>query len=116
MWQYAAKILVTAVLVVAVSELAKRSSFWGAALASLPITSVLAFIWLHADGGAPEQVAGLSMGIFWLVIPSLVLFIALAALLRSGVPFWASLAVSCGVTSVAYVALVAILGRLGVRI
>jgi hypothetical protein len=116
MWQYAAKVLVTAVLVVAVTELSKRGSFWGAALASLPITSVLAFMWLHVDGGPPEQIAGLSMGIFWLVIPSLALFVALAALLRSGVPFWASLAVSCVVTSVAYVALVAVLERLGVRI
>ena len=56
------------------------------------------------------------MGIFWLVIPSLVLFVALAALLRAGVPFWVSLAVSCVATSVAYVALVALLERLGVRI
>ena len=30
MWQYALKIAVTAVVVVAVSELGKRSSFWGA--------------------------------------------------------------------------------------
>ena len=116
MGQYAIKVLVTAVLVVAVTELSKRSSFWGAALASLPLTSLLAFVWLHADGAQAERIAGLSMGIFWLVIPSLVLFVALAALLRAGVPFWASLAVSCVATSVAYVALVALLQRLGVQI
>ena len=35
MWQYTFKILFTVAIVVAVSEIAKRSVFWGAALASL---------------------------------------------------------------------------------
>ncbi|WP_242500188.1 hypothetical protein [Nitrosomonas eutropha] len=43
MWQYGIKIFITVVLVVAVSEISRRSSFWGAIVASLPITSLLAF-------------------------------------------------------------------------
>ena len=46
MWQYVAKVAVTAFVVVAVAELGKRSSFWGALLASLPLTSLLAFAWV----------------------------------------------------------------------
>ena len=83
MLQYAVKVAVTAVVVVAVTELGKRSSFWGAALASLPLTSLLAFVWMRRDGAAPEQIASLSTSIFWLVLPSLVLFLALPALLRA---------------------------------
>ncbi|WP_292929465.1 hypothetical protein [Nitrosomonas sp.] len=41
---YALKILVSAIIIVVVSELAKRSSLWAAILASLPLISLLAFI------------------------------------------------------------------------
>lgn len=51
MRQYAIKIVVTVVIVVAVSEPGKRSSFCGALLASLPLTSLLAFVWLYLDTG-----------------------------------------------------------------
>ena len=115
-WQYAAKVLVTAIVVVAVSEIGKRSSFWGAVLASLPLTSLLAFVWLHLDGGKAEQVAGLSTGIFWLVLPSLVLFLLLPVLLRAGVQFWIALAVSCAATALAYAGMVAVLSRFGIRV
>ncbi|MFZ1546979.1 MAG: DUF3147 family protein [Candidatus Nitrotoga sp.] len=116
MWQYALKIFLSAVVLVAVSELAKRSSFWGAALASLPLTSLLAFIWLFLDSGEVQRVSDLSHGIFWLILPSLVLFIVLPLLLRCGVGFWFSLVISCFATAVAYFGMVRLLGVFGVRI
>ena len=84
MLQYAIKVLVTAVVVVAVSELGKRSSFWGAVLASLPLTSLLAFVWLYRGTGNIEAVASLSHGIFCLVLASRPLFLILPALLKTG--------------------------------
>lgn len=48
MWQYTLKIALSAILLVAIAELAKRSSFLGAALASIPLMSLLAFVWLRA--------------------------------------------------------------------
>jgi hypothetical protein len=113
-WQYALKVAVTAIVVVAVSELGKRSSFWGAALASLPLTSVLAFVWMHQDGAEPEHIAQTSSTIFWLVLPSLLLFVLLPALLRAHFNFWVSLLLSCAATAGAYVAMVAILEMFGV--
>lgn len=67
MWQIALKLSLTAVVVVAISEIAKRSSLWAAVLASLPLTSLLAFVWLYIDTRSVERVASLSSGIFWLV-------------------------------------------------
>lgn len=116
MWQYVLKIVLSAVVLVAVAEIAKRSSFWGAALASLPLTSLLAFVWLFLDSGEVQKVAALSQGIFWLVLPSLVLFVALPLLLRIGVGFWLSLAFSCLATAVAYLGMVKLLGMFGVRL
>ena len=116
MWQYVLKILLTVAVVVAVSEIAKRSTFWGAALASLPLTSVLAFVWLYLDTGDTQRVATLSAGIFWLVLPSLLLFVVLASLLRAGWGFWPGLGVACVVTAAAYFGMVWCLERLGIRV
>ena len=102
MWQYLSKVLITAVLVVAVAELAKRGSLWSAVLASLPLTSLLAFVWLYLDTRDGSRVADLSMSIFWLVLPSLVLLLVLPLLLRAGWSFWLSLAAAVAATAVAY--------------
>ncbi|MCK9516828.1 MAG: DUF3147 family protein [Ottowia sp.] len=116
MLQYAIKVLITAVVVVAVSELGKRSSLWGAVLASLPLTSLLAFVWLYHDSGDVEAIASLSHGIFWLVLASLPLFLILPTLLKNGVGFWPAFSVSCVVTVGLYFGLVWVLGRFGVRL
>ena len=116
MWQYVVKITLSATVLVAIAEVAKRSSFWAAALASLPLTSLLAFVWLYLDTGDTSKVASLSYGTFWLVLPSLVLFITLPLLLRSGYGFWLSLAAACCVTAAAYLGMIKLLGWLGVQI
>src|SRR5512143_3383295 len=115
MWQYAIKVTVTAVVVVAVSEIGKRSPRWAARLASLPLTSLLAFVWLYLDTGEPERVAALASSILWLVLPSLLLFVALPLMLRAGWNFWTSLALSCAVTAAAYGALAWLLARAGIE-
>lgn len=102
MLYYTIKILLSAFIIVAVSEIAKRSSTLGALLASLPLTSLLAFVWLYLDTGEVEKVASLSADIFWLVLPSLALFLVLPLLLKMGWGFWLSLAASACVTAVCY--------------
>lgn len=80
---YLLKVLITAVLVVSIAEVGKRSTLWAAVLASLPLTSVLAFVWMHLDGQTNRQVAELASGIPWLVLPSLLLFWVLDWALRA---------------------------------
>jgi hypothetical protein len=110
------KVFLTSVLVVAVSETAKRSALFGAIIASVPLTSVLAMIWLYIDTGDREKVAQLATGIFWLVLPSLVLFIALPVLLRAGIDFYASLAASVALTVAAYFAMIYTLRLTGIEV
>ena len=112
----AIKIAVTAILVVAISEVAKRSSLLGAVLASVPLTSVLAMIWLYVDTGDPEKAAELATGIFWLVLPSLALFIALPLLIRAGWGFAPSLLAASALTVACYFLMLAILKRFGIAI
>jgi hypothetical protein len=113
---YLTKLFVSAALIVLISELSKSSSLLGALLASIPLVSVLAMIWLYADTKDAAQVASLSRGIFWLVLPSLTLFLLLPTLLQRGLSFYLSLIASIGATVVAYYALILIAPRIGLRL
>jgi hypothetical protein len=112
----AIKVLLTAVLVVAISEVAKRSTLLGGIVASLPLTSLLAFIWLYGETGDTGKIADLSVSIFWYVLPSLVLFIALPMLLGRGIDFWLSLLIASALTFAAYLLMTVILARFGVTL
>ncbi len=112
----ALKVLLTAVLVVTISEISKRSTAFGAIIASLPLTSLLAFIWLYGETRDTAKIASLSTSIFWYVLPSLVLFIALPMLLGRGFNFWLSLLAASALTFVAYLVMTALLARFGVTL
>lgn len=107
------KAAVSAAIVVGVSELAKRSNPWAALLAALPLTSLLAFVWVYLETGDALRVARLSRDIFWLVLPSLPLFLSLPLLLRAGWNFWLSLGLVCALTAALYLATSLLLRRLG---
>ncbi len=114
MLYYATKVLVSALVIVAISEIAKRSTALAALVAALPLTSLLAFIWLHAEATPDARIAELANQIFWLVLPSLVLFLLLPVLLRHGMSFWLSLLLSTAATTGCYLALLPLLRRMGV--
>jgi len=101
-FRFIIKIVVTALVVAGISEIAKRSSIVGALLASLPLTSLLAFIWLYLDEQQKEPVAKLSMDVFWMVIPSLAFFPIFSYLLRQDMSFYLSLGIAAIITAGIY--------------
>lgn len=116
MGYYLTKTLITAILVVTISEVAKRSALVGGILASVPVTSVLAMIWLYVDTGDVGKISSLATSVAWLVLPSLVLFVVLPWLLHRGVAFPLALAIGVAATVLAYGGMVLMLGRLGIRL
>jgi hypothetical protein len=116
MTQYVVKILLTTVLVIAVLEMSKRSSFLGGLLASLPLVSFLAMIWLYLDTRNPAKVASLSTSIFWLVLPSLVFFAALPKLLSMKFSFALSFGLATGLMLACYGGMLVVLRKLGVNL
>jgi len=107
------KALLSGIVIAAASEVAKRSPAIGAIILSLPLISILAFIWLSRDTSDTGAIAALSQSTFWFVLPTLPMFLVLPALLRGGVGFWAALGLSCVLTFVLYAAMVWTLGKLG---
>lgn len=113
---YIVKVVISAILIVAISEISKRSSLIGAILASVPLVSVLAMIWLYIDTRDIDRVTGLASGIFWLVLPSLALFISLPLLLKQGINFYLSMTLSILITVVCYWLMVTILDQVGIEL
>jgi hypothetical protein len=112
MW-YVLKIFISALLIVAVSEAAKRSSVLGAVIASVPLVSVLGMIWLYVETKDTAKIAALSRDILVLVLPSLPLFVILPSLLTRGVGFFTALAAGLAATIVCYLAAVYLLAKFG---
>jgi hypothetical protein len=102
MSQFLLKVAISALVVAAASELARRQAWFGALIASLPLTSILAMVWLWRDGAPTARIAEFSTSIFWLVLPSLLLFIVLPAMLRAGFDFWVALGAGCAATIAGY--------------
>ena len=94
--------LLSGAIVVAASEIAKKSSIFGALIVSLPIISILSLFWLYNDTKDTAKVADFAEGILWLVIPALSLFIILPYLLRRDWSFEAAMAVGIIATMIAY--------------
>lgn len=110
------KAALSGMMVAAISEVARRYPGWGGLLASLPLTSLLAMIWLWRDSHDTEKVAALSSGIIWFILPSLPLFLAVPAMLRSGVGFWITMAVAVAGTLALYAIMFWAAPRLGIKL
>ena len=116
MLYFATKVIISALIIAVVSEVAKQSAVLGALIKSLPLISILAMIWLYVDTHDASKISALSTSTFWLVLPTLPMFLVLPALLKSGMSFYPGLAISIGVMLACYAVAVPLLARIGVTL
>ncbi len=110
------KAALSGIIVMAASEMARRSPGLGGLIVSLPLVSILAMIWPWRDTGDTERLAAQSEATFWFVLPSLPMFLIFPALLRHGLGFWPALALSCLVTMGLYSLTIWALSRFGIQL
>jgi hypothetical protein len=91
------KYLLTAAIVVAVSEAAKRSDRLGGLLAALPLVTLLAMIWLYVEKQPEPKIANHAWYTFWYVLPTLPMFLAFPWLLTR-IGFWPAMFASAVIT------------------
>lgn len=101
---YALKILISALIIVAVNELSKRNTTLAAMLLALPLVSMIAFTWEWAETSDAENLAKLSTETFWFVLPTLPMFLLLSWLLRQGYHFSIALALCAVMTALLFAA------------
>jgi hypothetical protein len=108
-----AKYLLSAAIVVAVSEFAKRSDKIGGLIAALPLITLLALVWLQLEKQPIEKIANHARYTFWYVIPTLPMFLLFPWLLpRLG--FWPSLGLSVVFTLLCFGPYALVLRRFGI--
>ena len=103
-------------IIALISLAARRSPAVGALIASLPLLSLLAMIWLWLDKRDAVLLAAQSEATFWYVLPSLPMFLLIPWMLRTGISFWATLAAGCVLTILLYLVTIVIAARFGVRL
>ena len=113
------KYLITAALVVAISEIAKRSDKLGALIAALPMVTVLAMTWMFVELKGEEQtekIANHAYYTFWYVLPTLPMFLVIPWMLRKGIHYGWTMAASCVLTAILFVATAWVMKRFGIEL
>ena len=105
--------VLSGLLIAAASLLARRQPAAGALIASLPLVSVTAMVWLWRDGAGDAEVARFVGGTLWYFLPSLPMFVLIPAMLRWGTGFWPALAAGCALTLALYLLTSWLLARAG---
>lgn len=103
MGQFIFKTILSAMIIAGVSELSKRSLWLSSLLMALPLMSLIALVVMERSGASNESLIQWSYGVFWLVIPSLLFFLALPFFLKKGMTFYVAFSMAIVVTFIFYI-------------
>ena len=109
------KYLLTAGMVVFVSEVAKRSDRLGGFFGALPIMTLLTLTWLYVENQSEEKMANYAYYSFWYVIPTLPMFILFPYLLPK-IGFWLTMGASVVVTVICFGLFALLMRNFGVQL
>lgn len=104
------KFILSAFILVLVTELAKHSGRMAAFILALPLMSILTFVWLYLEKTPVDAIARFSINTFLYVIPTLPLFVVFPILLRY-LPFWMALFLSILTVILSFIVFGLILNR-----
>ena len=107
------KYLITAAVVVAVSEFAKANDKLGGLIAALPLVTVLALIWLYVEKQPMSKISNHAYYTFWYVIPTLPMFLLFPYLLPKW-GFWPTLLACVAFTLVLFYVYAMVLKSFGI--
>ena len=107
------KYLISAGVVVLVSEVAKRSDKLGGFIAALPMVTVLVLMWLYLENQPKEKISNHAWYTFWYVLPTLPMFLVFPFLYQR-LSFWLTLICCIAITLVCFVVLAHFLRSFGI--
>lgn len=112
---YFIKLLISAALIVVISEISKRTGYIGGLIASLPLVSLLAIGWMWFETHDTAKIADFSRSVFWFVLPSLLFFVLLPWLMPK-LGFYTALVIACVATAAGYAVMAAALSKAGINL
>lgn len=99
---YIIKLLISAGLIVLITEVAKNNVILGGLIKSLPLVSLLSIMWLYFENKDTQLISDLSISTIWFVISTLPMFYIFSKLLNQGVNFFVSLFISILIMFIGY--------------
>tara|TARA_Y100000590_G_scaffold90157_1_gene101614 strand:- start:39 stop:392 length:354 start_codon:yes stop_codon:yes gene_type:complete len=96
------KVLITALVIVAAAEVAKRSSLLAGLIVSMPLITVLTLMWLYWDTKDIKQVSDLTNNTLLMILPSLTFFLFFPILLKLNLNFPVSMLIAIISTAICY--------------
>lgn len=108
------KIFLSALIIVVVNKVQLFNDRLSALLIALPLTSLVAMVWMHQAQQSSERLANHAEGTFWFVLPTLPMFLIIPWMLRNGWGFWTTLAANCVITVILFWLTVVVLRRFGI--
>ena len=111
-----AKYLITAAIVVAVSEIARHSGKLGALITAMPLVAILSMIWMHVGKEPSDEIGSYAWYTLWYVLPTLPMFALVPYALSRGMGFWTVLGLGMLLTLVLLLLLHLIIRRFGVEL
>lgn len=114
---YIVKFVLSAVIIVAITEVVKVKQLGHLAglIAALPIVSILAMTWMYIEQRDKDVVAKFSTDVFWFVLPTLPFFLLMPVLLKQ-MHFAAAMAAGVLVTFACFGFTAWVLGQFGVKL
>ena len=109
------KYLLTAGMVVFISEVAKRSDKLGGLIAALPLITLLSLTWLFIENQSDEKIANHAYYTFWYVIPTLPMFLLFPYLLPK-IGFWLTMGASMLLTIICFGLFALVLKNFGIQL
>jgi len=109
------KYLLTAGMIVLISEIAKRSDRLGGLIAALPLVTVLTLSWLYIENQSNEKIANHAYYTFWYVLPTLPMFLIFPYLLKK-FGFWITLSLSMIITLVIFYIFAKVIKSFGIEL
>lgn len=113
---YLIKLFLSAGVIVAVTEIAKRNNAAASIIHSLPLTSLLAFIWLYTETKDSALIGRHAFGTFWFVLPTLPMFLIMPWLIKKLGGFWPAFGTGIVMTVALYFLTMRLLKMAGVEL
>ena len=109
------KLVVTAGIIVLVTEVAKRSDKFGGLIAALPLTTFLVILWMYYEGASSEKISNHIAYTLFFLLPTLPMFVVFPFVI-SKFGFYVALLVSLVLTGLCIYAFDMVLAKGGHKI
>ncbi|HSI84509.1 MAG TPA: DUF3147 family protein [Candidatus Methylacidiphilales bacterium] len=110
------KALISGLVIATVSSMAKYNNLLASIIHSLPLVSLLAFVWLYMETKDAELIGRHAYGTFWFVLPTLPMFVLMPWLIRFCGGFWQALGAGIVLSIILYTLTMALLKAANVEL